>query len=1075
MTPLGIRLRFQAVELRVMGMSEAPCDLAGLDDPRLALHATRAAPVWLWSVDGTRVLWANAAGAALFGTNPRDLPARRFPPDAATASQIARLAATLSPGGEPRLYRLRGFGGALGRPLTCACARIPYDQDAGILVGALESAVPALPLAERVRRLYDGADDAVHAAFAADGNLLFATTAARQRLHGATSLAEVQAEALAAQALETGRASGESGLGRTVLRRLGSGADTVLAATFESAPAQAAASPSPAPLPPSPASVEPLPETPTPANAQEPERADAGRDAPVQAATEAEAARPLLRIEVPLSERRYPLRFVWQMDEQERFTLGSDEFTEVIGPRIAVALGRPWQDVAAELGLDPDGAVLRAVASRETWSGITVSWPIDGSDERLAVELSGLPIYARDRTFLGYRGFGVCRDIARIARLSRIRRPPVFTADPPVRRQEASGPAAAIRSDQAAQPQEPPAPVPEQPAPPPDLAVPAPEQPAENARPSLSLVPPAENVVPFRAGAEGKPAPSPQAKSPALSPGEHNAFRELARQLSARLNGEEDAAGAPPEVAQTHGSPLRPVNEQRRTAWDEGLVQDAGLTASEEPAGAPLPSGLLDRLPVGLLVYRFEQLLYANRAFLDATGYASLDDLTAAGGLDSLFIAGDADDLAEPGEAGQPLAILTQTGDKMPVAARLFSMPWNGDKAMVLMLTGSAPEDRPKAADDALRAAEAQIRELRSILDVATDGVIVLDREGRILSSNRSAEALFGYDASELSARSFPDLFSADSRGAILDRLARLAAGGVASLNDGREVTGLVRQGGRIPLFMTLGPATDTPDRFCAVFRDLTPWKKAEQDRDALRSQAEQASAAKAEFLAKISHEVRTPLNSILGFAEIMLEEKFGPIGNERYRDYLKDIRESGAHIAALLHDMLDLSKVEAGKLELTFVPVDLNEIAQACVRTMQPQANSERIIIRTSLSPNLRPIVADARSLQQIISNLLANAIKFAGPGGQVIVSTGVTDKGGVVLRVRDTGTGMSGKELETAMAPFRPAATAAPGANGGDVGLPLTKALAEANRGTFHIVSKVNDGTLVEIAFPPTRIPAE
>jgi signal transduction histidine kinase len=284
-----------------------------------------------------------------------------------------------------------------------------------------------------------------------------------------------------------------------------------------------------------------------------------------------------------------------------------------------------------------------------------------------------------------------------------------------------------------------------------------------------------------------------------------------------------------------------------------------------------------------------------------------------------------------------------------------------------------------------------------------------------------------------------------------------------------------VRQGGRIPLFMTLGPATDTPDRFCAVFRDLTPWKKAEQDRDALRSQAEQASAAKAEFLAKISHEVRTPLNSILGFAEIMLEEKFGPIGNERYRDYLKDIRESGAHIAALLHDMLDLSKVEAGKLELTFVPVDLNEIAQACVRTMQPQANSERIIIRTSLSPNLRPIVADARSLQQIISNLLANAIKFAGPGGQVIVSTGVTDKGGVVLRVRDTGTGMSGKELETAMAPFRPAATAAPGANGGDVGLPLTKALAEANRGTFHIVSKVNDGTLVEIAFPPTRIPAE
>ena len=126
-----------------------------------------------------------------------------------------------------------------------------------------------------------------------------------------------------------------------------------------------------------------------------------------------------------------------------------------------------------------------------------------------------------------------------------------------------------------------------------------------------------------------------------------------------------------------------------------------------------------------------------------------------------------------------------------------------------------------------------------------------------------------------------------------------------------------------------------------------------------------------------------------------MMDERFGPIGNERYRQYLKDIHASGGHLISLLNDLLDLSKIEAGKLELTFASVNLNDLSQQCVAMMQPQANRERIIIRTSLPPSLPPIVADARSVRQIVLNLLSNSIKFTGAGGQVIVSTALNDDG--------------------------------------------------------------------------------
>jgi PAS domain S-box-containing protein len=405
------------------------------------------------------------------------------------------------------------------------------------------------------------------------------------------------------------------------------------------------------------------------------------------------------------------------------------------------------------------------------------------------------------------------------------------------------------------------------------------------------------------------------------------------------------------------------------------------------------------------------------------------------------------------------------------VEGRLFSAAWNNENALVLMIsTQAVAEDRGKAMS--LRRLESENDELKSVLDTATDGVLVLDRAGRVLSANRSAEALFGYEATEIAELSFGDLFAPESRRSVLDYLDRLA-NGAGVLDTGREAIGLVRQGGLVPLYFTMGRIADG-EKFCAVMRDITAWKRTEEELINAKQQAEKASTAKSEFLAKISHEIRTPLNAIIGFSEVMMDERFGPVGNERYRQYLKDIHTSGGHLISLLNDLLDLSKIEAGKLELTFVSVNLNDLLQQCVAIMQQQANRERVIIRTSLPPNLPQIVADARSVRQIALNLLSNSIKFTGAGGQVIVSAALNDEHEIVLRVRDTGPGMSEKELQTALEPFRQLATSSR-AGGTGLGLPISKALAEANHARFRITSQVSDGTLVEVAFPATRVLAQ
>ncbi len=996
----------------------------GLADPRLAAHALSPEPAWLWATDASRILWANAAGASIFDAEtPGALSELVFKPEHPSAAQIARLAGTLAQSGTPRLERLRGFGASLGGALVCLCSRVTLsDNDTAVLVVSTERAGKDLPLPERARRLLADLDQPA-AIFTADGELIEAKSEARERLAHGSDLATLNAAGLAREATLNGQAIGDCAAGHLALWRLGAGPTFLLLAVF----------------------IGDAPTLPVPAQAPNIAAVAAPPTAPNPAEMEPTTTEPN---EPP--QPRVPLRFVWQMDSSNRFTHGVEDFARLLGPNTAAVLIRPWAEIAETLKIDSSGEIARALSLHSTWSGIVIDWPTDEAGERLPIEMSGLPVFDRDRQYAGYRGFGICRDIDKLALLELYRTQGAATPSHPQPHQEEPAPKVVPFPPAAPHPQQRPEP-PRQPEPPPA----------------------ATETPPFRS----EPAPM-------LSPGEHSAFKELARELSERLKrapGTPTAQAAPRtqpparEPPQTPEAPLIAYPPPPRPAEPPRAARN-GDAARDTSEGRPI----LDKLPVGILVYRLNNLLYANKAFLDWTGYDSLGALTEAGGLDSLFIETKDDPAAKDVRAGAtngstPLAITTINGNQRAMQGRLFSVVWNGENALVLMINTQPRSDEAqvRATEASLRRLESENHEIKAVLDTATDGVLVLDRAGRVLSANRSAQALFGYEAADLAELSLGELFAPESRRGVVDYLDRMVRG--SGLEAGREAIGRVRQGGLVPLYLTIGRIEDG-GKLCAVIRDVTAWKRNEEELITARRHAEKDSTAKSEFLAKISHEIRTPLNAIIGFSEVMIDERFGALGNERYKQYLKDIHASGSHLVALLNDLLDLSKIEAGKLELSFVSVNLNELVQECVALMQPDANRERVIIRTSLPPNLPPVVADARSVRQIALNVLSNSIKFTGAGGQVIVSTALTDTNEVVLRVRDTGTGMSEKELQNALEPFRELATTSRwGASGTGLGLPITKALAEANHARFVISSRVDDGTLVEVAFPETRVLAQ
>jgi PAS domain S-box-containing protein len=286
----------------------------------------------------------------------------------------------------------------------------------------------------------------------------------------------------------------------------------------------------------------------------------------------------------------------------------------------------------------------------------------------------------------------------------------------------------------------------------------------------------------------------------------------------------------------------------------------------------------------------------------------------------------------------------------------------------------------------------------------------------------------------------------------------------------------VLRADGEVRVFHSLGEVVrdenGAPVRIFGTALDITGSKRAEEALRAAKAEAEWANRAKSEFLANMSHELRTPLNAILGFAEMISLQQVGPIGNKKYAEYAEFISESGRHLLSIINDILDLSKVEAGKLDLQEGRIELAPAVEACLRLISERAAKAGVRLSTCLGESVTALLGDERMVKQILVNLLSNAVKFTPEGGRIEVKCCLDAENRTVLAVSDNGIGIAPENLATALEPFGQVdGTLSRRHPGTGLGLPLVRSLAELHGADFELKSEVGKGTTATVRFPAHR----
>jgi PAS domain S-box-containing protein len=377
---------------------------------------------------------------------------------------------------------------------------------------------------------------------------------------------------------------------------------------------------------------------------------------------------------------------------------------------------------------------------------------------------------------------------------------------------------------------------------------------------------------------------------------------------------------------------------------------------------------------------------------------------------------------------------------------------------------------------DTVRASERQFRSLTASLPGAVYRCRLDGNWTSVFVSDAMTE-ISGYSLAELSeggTTRFGDLIAPEDRATCDPIVLAAAARGDSFVVEYRirhkdgslrwvqeRGRGILGDDGR-PLFLD------------GVVFDITDRKTAEAELLRTKDNAESANRAKSEFLAMMSHELRTPLNAIIGFSDMVIEEMFGPVGSDRYRGYLRDIRNSGTHLLELINDILDLSKAEAGQVDLQESLVDVEELVGGSVALVALRARQAGVEILTDIESDLPKLRADERKVRQALLNLATNAIKFTPAGGRIVLRARlVGDR--LRLVVEDTGIGMAAADIPKALSPFGQIDSALSRRHTGTgLGLPLTKRLVEAHGAAFSLASELGAGTAVTIEFPPQRLVA-
>ena len=380
-------------------------------------------------------------------------------------------------------------------------------------------------------------------------------------------------------------------------------------------------------------------------------------------------------------------------------------------------------------------------------------------------------------------------------------------------------------------------------------------------------------------------------------------------------------------------------------------------------------------------------------------------------------------------------------------------------------LVAAAAQDRQRAADQAAAEGAAMYRFLA---DNAMDLITRHTSDGRIRFASPAAHSLIGAPPESLVGTAPSALVHPDDlktmQAAFMDAsyFARPATAEVRLKRaDGSHVWAEIRCR---PVPNASGEASD----IVAVTRDISERKAHERELIEARDLAEQASRAKSRFLANMSHELRTPLNAIIGFSEVMMHEMFGPLGGPRYGEYSRLIHESGNHLLELINGVLDMSKIEAGKFELSEEVFDLAAVAEASVRFVRLPAERAGVVLKTAIAPAVQRVFADKRAIKQILVNLLSNGVKFTPRGGEVCIRASL-DSRGVEIAVADSGVGISKRDLERLGKPFEQVEGEHVRAKEGTgLGLSLVKALAAMHGGEALLESTLGEGTVVRVRLP-------
>ncbi len=377
-----------------------------------------------------------------------------------------------------------------------------------------------------------------------------------------------------------------------------------------------------------------------------------------------------------------------------------------------------------------------------------------------------------------------------------------------------------------------------------------------------------------------------------------------------------------------------------------------------------------------------------------------------------------------------------------------------------------------KNVEEELRASETR---LAGMIAIAPDAIIATDENFRISIFNLGAEKTFGYQASEVLGKPLdlliPSRFRDRHRGHVEEF--RTSPENSRMMTVRGEITGLRKDGVEFPAEASISKLEHQGSQvFTVMLHDVSARQQAEAEMRTARERAEYADRAKSEFLVNMSHELRTPLNAILGFAQMIGGQVLGKDASDQYTGYAHDIRDSGEHLLAIVNDILDLSKVEAGKAELEEQDLDIGELVAATMRLVRDRASEWGLDLQIEVSSGKGKLRADARMLKQMLLNLLSNAIKFTPAGGRVLLRAGPDEDGSYRFVVIDTGVGIAPEDIPKALSQFGQVGDpkVQPG-EGTGLGLPLVAALAELHGGELELESDVGVGTRATIRLPRER----